>query len=418
MVDSAIRANGYSGFLGHVMIFGADPFDGEVEPWRTDGTPGGTMRIKAIDPGGNPNPTQFSPALKGFVYFQADDGINGRELWRTDGTGPGTTPVMNINPSGDSGPANFALAGDRLYFVADDGTHGHEPWWTDGTTTMMLADLNPGSGDSFPDRFTPLGPLVFFMARDAGGHMKLWLTDGTMGGTEVAVTFPEDLLNFYVVGDTIFALTSDTLVHRHVWRWRPGEAAPVSLGLEFTNGSFATAIVPGMLLVLSNVAAGVDLDAIALCGDGLVRGGEVCDGGACCTATCTGDTGAACDDGNTCTVTDVCSATATCGGTVVGFPETETSLGAPLRAGACASTRVPGALASRLKHGASLVKRGQKAKKPKTARKLVRAALGLVTKGETAAGKVKGHVPAACKAELVARFGEAVSRVGCLLGRL
>lgn len=49
------------------------------------------------------------------------------------------------------------------------------------------------------------------------------------------------------------------------------------------------------------------------CGNGVVDVGEDCDGGACCTSTCTFDDGAACNDGDRCTVSDVCAA-GQCGG--------------------------------------------------------------------------------------------------------
>lgn len=286
----------------------------------------------------------------------------------------------------------------------------------------MLADLNPSGGSSAPFGFQAFGGLVFFIAHDAILVSDLWQSDGTPGGTVKALTIPgEQIVLFHALGDTLFVGSEDNGFHLHLSRWRPGEArVPIPLPLE---QQIISAPAPGLLLVLNGGSSSYQLFSIADCGDGLVRGGERCDdhnvtSGDCCSSACAIETAAACDDGNACTVVDTCSATAVCGGTVVGFPETRTSLGAPLRAGACATARVPGSLTSRIKRAAGLVARGNKAKKPKQAKKLVTSALAQVTHGEQAAGKAKGHLSAACKAQLVARFGEAVSRVQCLLGQL
>lgn len=73
--------------------------------------------------------------LNGILYFNGDDGT-GKELWRTDGTAAGTWQVKDIcavpttNPVIYGGP--YALNG-KLYFQADDGVNGRDPWVSDGT---------------------------------------------------------------------------------------------------------------------------------------------------------------------------------------------------------------------------------------------------------------------------------------------
>jgi len=54
--------------------------------------------------------------------------------------------------TGSSSPASFAAMGNYLYFKADDGINGAELWKTDGTVTgtMMVKDLNPGTTGSNP----------------------------------------------------------------------------------------------------------------------------------------------------------------------------------------------------------------------------------------------------------------------------
>lgn len=54
------------------------------------------------------------------------------------------------------------------------------------------------------------------------------------------------------------------------------------------------------------------------CGNGTVEGSETCDGGSCCTSTCTvAANGAACNDGSACTRTDTCQSGACVGGNPV-----------------------------------------------------------------------------------------------------
>ena len=59
------------------------------------------------------------------LYFQAGNnnaGNNGVELWKSDGTFGGTVPVKDINPgAGSSSPGFGTLFGGEWYFRADDG---------------------------------------------------------------------------------------------------------------------------------------------------------------------------------------------------------------------------------------------------------------------------------------------------------
>ena len=83
--------------------------------------------------------------LNGFVYFSADNGINGFELWKTDGTEANTELLTDINPGvGSSNPANLTEMGGLLFFTANNSTNGIELWITDGTAagTQMVKDIS------------------------------------------------------------------------------------------------------------------------------------------------------------------------------------------------------------------------------------------------------------------------------------
>jgi ELWxxDGT repeat protein len=99
----------------------------------------------------------------------------------SDGTTGGTMLLKDINPgSGSSYGDLFTMFNNKLYFQANDGTNGYELWVTDGTAggTMLLKDINVGVGDSYPGYFTALGSKLYFR-----GASDLWVTNGTTIGT-------------------------------------------------------------------------------------------------------------------------------------------------------------------------------------------------------------------------------------------
>src|SRR5688572_6753297 len=81
---------------GQYLFAGTTPETG-TELYVTDGTPGGTVLVKDINPGvPNSAPSSDAAVLNGFIYFTAETPTEGRELWRTNGTPAGTTLVKDI----------------------------------------------------------------------------------------------------------------------------------------------------------------------------------------------------------------------------------------------------------------------------------------------------------------------------------
>jgi ELWxxDGT repeat protein len=150
---------GFNGFI----FFSADDGVNGIELWKSNGTI--TMMVKDIYPGtyeqdGEVYPNSSGPFYSinaaGTFYFSADDGTHGRELWKSDGTTAGTVMVKDIctGVDGDGYPngsniSSFVNFNGTLYFSADDGTHGAELWKSDGTTagTVMVKDVDPGIGE-------------------------------------------------------------------------------------------------------------------------------------------------------------------------------------------------------------------------------------------------------------------------------
>jgi ELWxxDGT repeat protein len=165
----------------------------DIELWKTDGTSDGTVRVKNINANMSGNlssePEQFT-LVNGTLFFIANDGVSGKELWKSDGTEGGTIRVKDINPATDhytGKPGYLTAVGGVLYFSGDDGTTGYELWKSDGTVdgTMRVKDINPGGAGGYPRGFTPLGSLVFFSADDGSHGEEFWVTDGTEGNTRL-----------------------------------------------------------------------------------------------------------------------------------------------------------------------------------------------------------------------------------------
>lgn len=146
--------------------------------------------VKDINPG-SAHSSQSNSTFQfhdGFLYFNADDGVNGKELWKTDGTTENTVMVKDINSGPESSTPNFYFPfEDKLIFRAWDEEHGSELWITDGTEngTTLLKDINPGPFSSYAYSLVEFNNKVYFSADDGTNGRELWLTDGTTEGTQM-----------------------------------------------------------------------------------------------------------------------------------------------------------------------------------------------------------------------------------------
>ena len=89
---------------------------------------------------------------------------------------PAITVVDTIRPGVDGSYAlwNNGHLGDYLYFGADDGVNGYELWRTNGTSTTRVADILDGADSSSPHYLTPFGDYLYFSAYDGTSIGKAW----------------------------------------------------------------------------------------------------------------------------------------------------------------------------------------------------------------------------------------------------
>ncbi|HEX5152645.1 MAG TPA: ELWxxDGT repeat protein [Parafilimonas sp.] len=176
------------------LLFKADSKQYGTEIWISDGTGEETKLVKDINPGifSSTDYDQVPTALGNVFLFSANDAVHGTELWSTDGTSDGTKLVKDINISQTDGSVynlnsktSIQITGDKMLFMARDN-HGIEPWITDGTTggTFILKDINPGSQTSiiYP-YFTKFKNKYYFEACRGLYMPSMFVTDGTPNGT-------------------------------------------------------------------------------------------------------------------------------------------------------------------------------------------------------------------------------------------
>ncbi|MBW8877928.1 MAG: hypothetical protein JF614_23445 [Acidobacteria bacterium] len=175
-----------------MAFVGCRPAEG-CEIWRSDGTPGGT--VKDVHPGPDGVIPHGLTAWHGRLYFFADDGT-GMGLWSTDGTEGGTAFLAAVDE--DTWPEILGAGTARLFFTA--GQFRQELWATDGTAAgsrlVRAFDVRhcsvPGAdGCPFINSFQAFGDGILFGAYDdALGEDQYWSSDGTAAGTLRRLGFP------------------------------------------------------------------------------------------------------------------------------------------------------------------------------------------------------------------------------------
>jgi len=231
------------------------------ELWKSDGTKAGTVLVKNINPN-EPNRGSSRPrsltAVKGTLFFTANDGTHGRALWKSDGTKAGTVLVKNISA------ANLTPMGGRLFFTAAERTHGEELWKSDGSRagTVLVKDINPTDtypyySSSSPHELTAVEGRLFFTAYDGSHGNELWRSDGSRAGTVLVKDIdPVDDVPHYpgsnprnltAVGDRLFFSANDGTRGEELWKSDGSRAGTVLVKNIAPQGSSYPGSYPSSL---------------------------------------------------------------------------------------------------------------------------------------------------------------------------
>ncbi|HEY1083558.1 MAG TPA: choice-of-anchor D domain-containing protein, partial [Prosthecobacter sp.] len=285
-----------------VLYFSAANTGTDQELWKSDGTVGGTARLKDIRAGTSAStPTAFF-AIGDTVLFSADTGTTGtpnppqargRELWKTDGTDPGTVLVADIQSgTGNSSPTRFTAVGTRVYFRATTTATNNELYYTDSpyTSAVLVRDIAATTGSSDPAGAATDLPQILafdstraiFAATDgttAGSNagIELYITDGTSANTTRLIDGDgpgnSDPARFVRIGDTMYLTASTPVNGRELYKSDGTEAGT----MDISNSSLrlgATSSDPQFLTAWNNklyFSADTGTTAAALAGTGTGR---------------------------------------------------------------------------------------------------------------------------------------------------
>jgi ELWxxDGT repeat protein len=193
-----------SAAFGERLLFvGNDGGSGE-EPWISDGTAAGTIKLADTLAGNNGTGTgpQHFAALGQHAYFLARISTGQsfmKRLFRTDGTAAGTVELsVPANLTKLIGP--WIAAGGTLFIAVERATEGEELWRINaaGDALELVADLAPGTASTQLRGGVALGEQLVFAAAQQGRGVELFVSDGSAAGTlplpDIAVGFPGSLV--------------------------------------------------------------------------------------------------------------------------------------------------------------------------------------------------------------------------------
>lgn len=207
-------------------------FSGERFLRKSNGTPGGTVTLKALNPGLT-NHSLF--AFDNKVFFEEQDEAHGKEIWVSDGTVGNTSLLKDVSegPSSSLMSTEFRIHNNALYFTAATTGEGSELWKTNGTTegTTLVSDILPGPDNSKPYSLVSTGGRLYFTAYTPQTGFEIWSTNGDANDTRLKL-------------DVV-----------------PGETYSNPFGYMDLNGNllfYATTLSSGLQLYSANIVTGFE----------------------------------------------------------------------------------------------------------------------------------------------------------------
>ncbi|MFA6233375.1 MAG: ELWxxDGT repeat protein [Bacteroidota bacterium] len=184
------------------LYFAGNNGSAGIELFKTDGTAGGTVRVKDIFLGKTNHSQPFAfTELNGITYFRAIIAsnkvpgskpavyISDVQLMRTDGTSTGTYLVKDLAPTGLWGtwPSDLYVFNNNLYFFGNVDGYGFSRFCrSDGTASGTYMLYNAGQLDyNRYSRMIDINSNLYFRMEDGTNGYELWISDGTPGGTSM-----------------------------------------------------------------------------------------------------------------------------------------------------------------------------------------------------------------------------------------
>lgn len=148
--------------------------------WRTDGTNGGTVKIKDM-PVSQPEGIRSIIFYRDSIFFIGPNENSGTDLWWSNGTTSGT---KRCNLAGVLPNRSLTVANDSLYFFGY-GNNGDNLYKSDGKSfgskMILLGHGNYGGGTG---PIHVVGARIYFSYK-INGVSDLWVSDGTPASTHV-----------------------------------------------------------------------------------------------------------------------------------------------------------------------------------------------------------------------------------------
>jgi len=190
------RVLGLTAHDGRLYFAGDDGKSGS-ELWCSNGTAGGTIRVRDILPGFGSSlrhhdltygPDYGALAAIGLgadLYFNAYAAAGRLALYRTDGSTIGTKKVRDLDLIGGGGWGLRGIGiGETLFFQGYEKTSGEGLFALRAGSSSMakLAGTQPG-------QFFALGSKLVFTDGEPPALRGIWVSDGTANGTKALLKF-------------------------------------------------------------------------------------------------------------------------------------------------------------------------------------------------------------------------------------
>ncbi|MBZ4412371.1 hypothetical protein K8640_29530 [Myxococcus sp. XM-1-1-1] len=199
--------------LGDKLLFTVYTPESGREPWVSDGTEVGTRLLKDVTPG--PEGTAMSQVSvwgNSASFFRTRQVLTPPrtqvELWRTDGTEAGTRMEVNLGVLSTLSEKYVRTTSAHFFFMSN-ATDGTSLWRTDGTAggTVFVKKLDAGQVPVMDVGTTQDGAVGLFTLLD-GGNTEVWKTDGTAAGTVRLETFGKRMLMLGSLGGSVYLVDS------------------------------------------------------------------------------------------------------------------------------------------------------------------------------------------------------------------